>query len=66
MDTINYDGRLSFCYHHRNTDGVLMAGRCESTPRWEGDRLVLDEAWQWLTGDRSKGTSVVEEVIDRD
>ncbi|MDA3948400.1 MAG: DUF4143 domain-containing protein [Spirochaeta sp.] len=27
METINYDGRLSFCYHHRNTGGVLIAGR---------------------------------------
>jgi hypothetical protein len=24
--------------------------------------LVMDERWQWLTGDRSAGESVVEEI----
>ena len=63
LGTVFLDGRLSFCYHHRNVDGELMAGRCESTPTWEGRRLVLVEQWQWLTGDRSAGTSVVEEIL---
>jgi len=62
LGTVHPDNRLSFCYHHRNTDGVLMAGRCESKPRWDGERLVLEESWQWLTGDQSSGFSEVEEI----
>ena len=61
-----HDGCLSFCYRRRNTGGVLIAGWCDSTPRWEGDPLVLRESWQRLTGDRARGTSVVEEGIDAD
>lgn len=63
LGTVYPDGRLSFVYHHRNSEGTLMAGRCESTPAWEENRLVLAERWQWLTGDRSAGESVVEEIL---
>lgn len=62
LGTVHPDGRLSFTYHHRNTRGELMAGRCESTPRFEEGRLVLAESWQWLTGDQSAGSSEVEEI----
>lgn len=57
------DGRLKFVYHHENTDGELKAGRCESVPsRTEDGRLMLTERWEWLTDDRSSGTSVIVEV----
>lgn len=63
LGTVAEDGSLDFCYHHLDIEGVLRAGRCRSTPRFEDDgQLVLDEEWQWLTGDRSRGSSVVEEV----
>lgn len=63
LGTVHPDGSLSFVYHHRNTAGILMAGRCESSPLWEGGQLVLNERWQWLTGDQSYGESVVEEIF---
>lgn len=67
LGTVANDGSLEFCYHHIDVAGALHAGRCRSTPRFEDDgRLVLDEEWQWLTGDRSRGSSVVEEVEARD
>ncbi|MEM1248605.1 MAG: n-acetylglutamate synthase [Acidobacteriota bacterium] len=63
LGTVADDGSLDFCYHHIDSDGALHAGQCRSTPRVEkGGRLVLEEEWQWLTGDRSRGSSVVEEV----
>jgi hypothetical protein len=52
---------FDFCYHHLNTDGKLMAGKCISTPCYLFDgKLVLQEKWRWLTGERSKGYSEVE------
>lgn len=59
------DGRLEFAYHHLNTDGVVMAGRCvsEAVERPDG-RILLKEEWQWFTGDRSAGSSEVLEVLD--
>jgi hypothetical protein len=57
------DGTLSFCYHHVTTAGELRAGRCTSAPtRTDEGRLVMKERWQWLTGDRSRGTSELIEV----
>lgn len=62
---VNEDDSLEFVYHHINVDGELMAGRCCSTPTIESDgRLVMNESWQWMTGDQSAGTSQVEEVKD--
>lgn len=62
LGTVRADGSLDFLYHHINERGELMGGRCESTPRVEDGLLVLAERWQWLTGDRSSGTSEVEEI----
>ncbi len=62
---VNEDDSLEFVYHHINVDGELMAGRCCSTPTIESDgRLIMNESWQWMTGDQSAGTSQVEEVRD--
>ena len=62
---VNEDDSLEFVYHHINVDGELMAGRCCSTPTIESDgRLIMNESWQWMTGDQSAGTSQVEEVKD--
>jgi hypothetical protein len=43
--------------------GEFMAGECHSTPEVLPDgRIRLHERWQWTTGDRSRGESVIEEV----
>jgi hypothetical protein len=63
LGTVNPDGTLDFYYHHLNSDGILMAGRCHSSPtRDVSGRIVLKESWQWLTGDRSSGQSEVVEI----
>jgi hypothetical protein len=56
-------GVLDMRYHHVNTTGELMTGKCKSTPvKLEDGRLRLLEKWQWTSGDLSEGESVLEEV----
>jgi hypothetical protein len=57
------DGSLHFLYQHISDTGEFRAGECRSIPHaLPGGRLRLHESWQWLTGDQSRGESVVEEV----
>ena len=56
-------GTLDMRYHHVNTDGEIMIGKCLSTPGLSDDgRLLFNEAWQCLSGDLSSGSSVIIEV----
>jgi hypothetical protein len=50
-------------YHHNNSEGKLMRGKCLSTPEiiQEG-MLKYFEKWQWLSGNKTKGESVIVEV----
>lgn len=58
-------GNLDVRYHHINDQGELMTGRCTSTPELLADgRIRLYEKWQWTSGDKSRGESVIEEVIE--
>lgn len=57
------DSRLDMRYQHLNDSGQFRIGQCLSTLEVLADgRLRLHESWQWLDGDRSSGTSVVEEA----
>ena len=61
--TVAADGALDMLYHHRSATGALMAGVCRSRLEILPDgRYRLHEEWQWTSGDKSRGTSVVEEV----
>lgn len=63
MGLVDAAGNLTFNYHHIDTEGQLMAGFCQSTPEiLPTGKIRLHETWQWTTGDRSSGTSVIEEV----
>jgi len=58
------DGRLEFSYQHINTHSKIRIGVCKSSPEKLSDgRLRLNESWQLLNGDCSKGTSILEEVV---
>jgi len=58
------DGKLEFSYQHINIRSEIRIGVCNSSPERLGDgRLRLNESWQWLNGDCSKGTSILEEVV---
>ena len=63
---VHADGTLDFCYTHVNRAGEIMTGCCHSTPETLPDgRIRLHEKWRWTSGDRSRGESVVEEVVNR-
>lgn len=56
--------RLNMRYHHVNTAGEIMIGTCESIPEILFDgRLQYHETWQWLSGDKSTGNSIIEEIF---
>ncbi len=56
------DGVLDMRYHHVNRHGALMTGVCRSVPETlPNGKIRLHEKWQWTSGDRSVGESVVEE-----
>ncbi|WP_319381407.1 DUF6421 family protein [Thiomicrorhabdus sp.] len=57
------DQRLDMRYHHLNRNGELKIGTCLSTPSYlEDGRLSLDEVWQWLCDDFSRGQSKIVEL----
>jgi hypothetical protein len=57
------EGTLDMRYHHVNSEGLLRTGTCVARPELRPDgRVRIAEEWQWTSGDRSAGTSVVEEV----
>ena len=59
---VSEDGSIDIRYHQINEKGELMTGICQSTPELlPNGKLRLHEAWQWTAGDRSKGSSVIEE-----
>lgn len=59
----NERGEIDMRYHQVNTNGELMTGVCHSTPEILPNRKIrLHEQWEWTSGDRSKGESVIEEV----
>ena len=58
-------GRLDMRYHHINTSGKIMLGKCISTPAFQADgRIKFKENWQWLSDDKSSGYSEIVEIND--
>ena len=56
-------GNIEMRYHQINENGELMTGICKSKPEiLENGKIRLYESWQWTSGDKSKGESVIEEV----
>lgn len=60
---VDTSGNIDMRYHQVNLKDELMTGICFSRPEiLPNGKLLLHETWEWTSGDRSKGTSVVEEV----
>lgn len=56
-------GLLDFRYHHMSADGNLRTGKGISTiETLASNKLRLHETWQWTSGDKSSGTSILEEI----
>jgi len=63
LGTVNEKGSIYMSYHQINLEGELKTGICNSVPvLMPNGKIRLHEAWQWTSGDLSKGTSVLEEV----
>jgi hypothetical protein len=56
------NGTIDMRYHQININGKIMTGICQSTPEiLSNGKVRLHESWQWTSGDRSKGSSILEE-----
>lgn len=55
-------GNIEMRYHQVNDKNELMTGICKSTPEiLANGKIRLLEAWEWTSGDKSTGTSIIEE-----
>ncbi|MGM0582146.1 MAG: n-acetylglutamate synthase [Bacteroidota bacterium] len=60
---VDESGNIEMHYHQINTKGKLMTGICFSKPEiMSNGKIRLHETWEWTSGDKSKGKSVLEEV----
>lgn len=55
-------GNIEMRYHQVNEKNELMTGICKSTLEiLANGKIRLHEAWEWSSGDKSTGTSIIEE-----
>ena len=60
VGTVALNGEIDFYYQHINLSDQIRIGKCHSVPQILSDgRIELSEQWQWLNGDKSKGSSIV-------
>lgn len=60
---ISENGEIDIRYHQVNKRGELMTGICESKPEiLANGKISLHEIWQWTSGDKSAGKSIIEEL----
>lgn len=63
LGTVQKDGSIHMSYHQINTQQQLLTGICTSTPKvLDNGKIQLHEKWEWTNGDKSSGTSVLEEI----
>lgn len=63
LGLVDEAGNIDMRYHQINENNELMTGICRSRPELlENGKIRLHESWEWTSGDRSKGHSIVEEV----
>ena len=54
------NGVLHMHYHHINSSHKIMLDECVSTPVINKDgKIIFQEQWQWLNGDKSAGFSKI-------
>lgn len=60
---VDQNGTIEMRYHQVNNKGELMTGICHSTPEiMQNGKIRLHEDWQWTSGDKSRGKSILEEI----
>lgn len=59
---VDNNGNIEMRYHQINNKGELMTGICFSKPeKLANGKIRLHESWEWTSGDKSKGLSIIEE-----
>lgn len=59
---VDEKGNIDMRYHQVNISGEIMTGICKSRPEiLENGKIRLYETWEWTSGDKSKGQSIIEE-----
>ena len=60
---VDENGTINMRYHQLNNKGELMTGICQSKAEiLEDGRIRLHESWEWTSGDKSRGQSIIEEL----
>jgi hypothetical protein len=60
---VDAQGNLDMRYHQVNDKGEITTGICKSTPeQLPNGKIRMHEKWQWTSGDRSEGESLLEEL----
>ena len=60
---VDEKGHIDMRYHQVNLQGEIMTGICTSTPEvLANGKIRLYEEWQWTSGDKSSGKSILEEI----
>tara|TARA_R110001632_G_scaffold158567_1_gene276619 strand:- start:867 stop:1202 length:336 start_codon:yes stop_codon:yes gene_type:complete len=63
LGLVDENGNIEMRYHHVNKKGELMTGICHSIPEMTAEgKIRLHENWQWTSGDKSSGKSILEEI----
>jgi len=59
---VDDNGNIDMRYHQVNDSGELMTGICKSRPEiLSNGKIRLHESWEWTSGDKSKGQSIIDE-----
>ena len=59
---VEENGNIEMRYHQINEKGEFMTGVCFSKPEiLKNGKIRLHESWEWTSGDKSKGKSIIEE-----
>lgn len=60
---VDEKGGIQMRYHQVNKHGELMTGTCHSQPeKMNNGKIRLHESWQWTSGNKSIGKSILEEI----
>ncbi len=61
---VDEENNLDMRYQHLNEAGKLMTGTCFSRfELLEDNRIRMHEEWRWTSEDKTKGRSIIEEII---
>lgn len=63
LGLVDDNGQIEMRYQQINDQNEFMTGICTSIPEiMSNGKIRLHESWQWTSGDKSKGNSIIEEI----